>query len=197
MDDEKASFQQRRLKEEKNEQRSREIRKGKAWLSVQRMLKRSGKTCSLRVSDDRTNAGDTSFDIDTVRHLYLLQLAAGQIKSYTELSSWVEICEIQTRPPLLAPWITSHIIVPRLIRRKAHAFRQVLTTNVEDLPWQSETLVHEFSGGLYAALCHVHKTKAYVDEIIARFPLTRQEMLFDPYLDVGAYRSIGLSKAPS
>lgn len=197
MDDEKASSQQGRLKETRNEQRSREIRKGKAWLSVQRMLKRSGKTCSLRVADDRTNAGDTSFDIDTVRHLYLLQLAAGQIKSYPELSSWVEICEIQTRPPLLAPWITSHIIVPRLIRRKAHAFRQVLTTNVEDLPWQSETLVHEFSGGLYAALCHVHKTKAYVDEIIARFPLTRQEMLFDPYLDVGAYRSVRLSKAPS
>ena len=197
MDDEKASSQQGRLKETRNEQRSREIRKGKAWLSVQRMLKRSGKTCSLRVADDRTNAGDTSFDIDTVRHLYLLQLAAGQIKSYPELSSWVEICEIQTRPPLLAPWITSHIIVPRLIRRKAHAFRQVLTTNVEDLPWQSETLVHEFSGGLYAALCHVHKTKAYVDEIIAHFPLTRQEMLFDPYLDVGAYRSVRLSKAPS
>ena len=197
MDDEKASSQQGRLKETRNEQRSIEIRKGKAWLSVQRMLKRSGKTCSLRVADDRTNAGDTSFDIDTVRHLYLLQLAAGQIKSYPELSSWVEICEIQTRPPLLAPWITSHIIVPRLIRRKAHAFRQVLTTNVEDLPWQSETLVHEFSGGLYAALCHVHKTKAYVDEIIARFPLTRQEMLFDPYLDVGAYRSVRLSKAPS
>lgn len=197
MDEKKASSQQRRLKEEKNEQRSREIRKGKAWLSVQRMLKRSGKTCSLRVADDRTNAGDTSFDIDTVRHLYLLQLAAGQIKSYPEPSSWVEICEIQTRPPLLAPWITSHIIVPRLIRRKAHAFLQVLTTNVEDLPWQSETLVHEFSGGLYAALCHVNKTKAYVDEIIARFPLTRQEMLFDPYLDVGAYRSVRLSKAPS
>lgn len=197
MDDEKASSQQGRLKETRNEQRLREVRKGKAWLSVQRMLKRSGKTCSLRVADDRTNAGDTSFDIDTVRHLYLLQLAAGQIKSYPELSSWVEICEIQTRPSLLAPWITSHIIVPRLIRRKAHAFRQVLTTNVEELPWQSETLVHEFSGGLYAALCHVNKTKAYVDEIIARFPLTRQEMLFDPYLDVGAYRSVRLSKAPS
>lgn len=197
MDEKKASSQQRRLKEEKNEQRSREIRKGKAWLSVQRMLKRSGKTCIRRVADDRANAGDTSFDIDTVRHLYLLQLAAGQIKSYPELSSWVEICEIQTRPPLLAPWVTSHIIVPRLIRRKAHAFLQVLTTNVEDLPWQRETLAHEFSGGLYAALCHVNKTKAYVDEIIARFPLTRQEMLFDPYLDVGAYRSVRLSKAPS
>ncbi|TBL45885.1 hypothetical protein EYY99_05235 [Hafnia alvei] len=80
MDDEKASSQQGRLKETRNkkqetrnkkqetrnEQRSREIRKGKAWLSVQRMLKRSGKTCSVRVADDRTNAGDTSFDIDTV-----------------------------------------------------------------------------------------------------------------------------------
>lgn len=197
MDEEKASFRQRHLKEAKNEQRSREVRRGKAWLSVQRMLKRSGKTCIRNVADGRTNAGDTSFDIHTVHQLYSLQLAAGQINSYPEPSSRVEICEIQTRPPLLVPWITSHIIVPRLIRRKAHAFLQALTINIENPPSQRETSVHEFSGGLYAALCRVYKTKADVDKIIARFPLTRLEMLSDPYLNAGGYRYVGLSKAPS
>ncbi|EMY6538437.1 hypothetical protein ABCJ02_005237 [Salmonella enterica] len=197
MDEENVSSQKRFLKEAENEQRSREIRRGKAWLSVQRMLKRSGKTCTQRVTDDRANTGDTSFDIYTVHHLYLLQLAAGQIKSYPELSSWVEICEVQTRPSLLAPWLTSHIIVPRLIRRKAHAFLQALITNIDNLPSQRKALTHEFSGGLYAALCRVYKTKTYVDEIIASFPLTRQEMYFDPYLDAGVYLSAGLSKAPS
>lgn len=197
MDKEKVSARQQFLKETKNERRASEIRGSKAWLSTQRMLKRSGKVCAPVSPSGMENAEMSTFSIDTVRHLYLLQLAAGQIKNHPGFSSWVEICELQTRPPLLVSWPTSHIIVPRFIRRKAHAFLQDLTARADNHPSQRNELVGEFPGSLYAVLRHAYKTKEHADEIIAKFPLTRQEMRRDLDLDAGAYRSVGSSRAPS
>ncbi|WP_411753603.1 hypothetical protein [Serratia sp. (in: enterobacteria)] len=194
MEKENESQRQQDLQEDKTEAKVRSVKGSRAWLNTQEMLRRRGKlnsciSASPDEADNEKNIEVPTLDFDTVRHLYCLQLAVGQIKSVDGFSSWVEICELQRPFPLMVSLPTSHIIVPKLIRRKAHAFLQTITTR-SDIPVCK-------TQSLYSTLTQSYKTKKRADEMIARFPLTRNEMERDPNLDTMVYRSIGLGRAPS
>lgn len=169
------------------EQHSDALRSGKAWLATQRMLKRTGR---VFISDktDLTAPGSV-FDFNDVRDLYLLQLAANWIKNASGFSSWVEISPVQRLSAQQSSLGTQYMIIPRSVRRKVDAFRQINAAK--------HISVQEFKGSLYAALCRACGSKTAANEKLLEMPLTMEEIrkITDP--DIKVYGMTGEKIAPS
>lgn len=179
------------LKTIQYEQISLAIRSGKIWLATQRMLKRTGKTFSLESSDKGSDR--MTFSFNEIRHLYLLQLAAAQIKSVKGYSSWVEISLLQERVPRLMSWATPHMIIPSSVRRKVDAYRQIKTSSKKQQP----ASVKEFSGSLYSALHKALKSKSAADKLIYQLPLTPEDAREITEPDIKVYGCVGKTIAPA
>lgn len=171
----------------REEQLSAAIRTSKAWLATQRMLKRTGRTLTTGKNIDTEKK--MTFDLDEILNLYLLQLTAGEIKKNSGYSSWIEISQLHGRTPNLPVWFPSNMLVPRTIRRKVDAFRQVAQPSKKSIP--------EFSGGLYSEICRAVGSKSAGDKLIATFPLTDKDISKVINPDIKVYRSIEKTVAPS
>ncbi|SEO99207.1 hypothetical protein [Enterobacter sp. NFIX58] len=169
------------------EQHSDALRSGKVWLATQRMLKRTGR---VFVSDktDPTAPGSV-FDFNDVRDLYLLQLAASWIKNAAGFSSWVEISPVHKRSTLQSSLGAQYMIIPRSVRRKVDAYRQI--NAAKHMP------VQEFKGSLYAALSRAFGSKTAANEKLRHLPSTPEEIrrITDP--DIKVYGMTGEKIAPS
>lgn len=168
------------------EQHSDALKSGKAWLATQRMLKRTGRIFAPDKTGQRSP--ESVFDFYDIRDLYLLQLAASWIKNTAGFSSWVEISPVQRRSPLQFSLGDQYMIIPRSVRRKVDAFRQMNTTK--------KTLLQEFRGSLYSVLCRALFSKAAADEKLLTLPVTQNEIRKITEPDIKVYGYIGKMIAP-
>ncbi|EBT1279321.1 hypothetical protein CIT83_26135 [Salmonella enterica] len=175
------------LNNSRAEQHSDALRSGKAWLATQRMLKRTGR---ILVSDKAgPKAPGSVFNFYDIRDLYLLQLAASWIKNAAGISSWVEVSSVQRAGSHQLSLEAQYMIIPRSIRRKVDAFRQINTT--KKIP------VQEFKGSLYFALCQISGSKEAANERLLKLPVTQEEIrkITDP--DIKLYGYIRSMIAPT
>ncbi|EAR6894022.1 hypothetical protein CSN29_26285 [Salmonella enterica subsp. diarizonae] len=174
------------LNNSRAEQHSDALRSGKAWLATQRMLKRTGR---ILVSDKAgPKAPGSVFNFYDIRDLYLLQLAANWIKNAAGISSWVEVSSVQRAGSHQLSLEAQYMIIPRSIRRKVDAFRQINTT--KKIP------VQEFKGSLYFALCQISGSKAAANEKLLTLPVTQEEIRKITEPDIKIYGYIGKTIAP-
>lgn len=177
------------------EQHSYALRSGKVWLATQRMLKRTGRIFVLDKAGSATP--ESVFDFDDIRDLYLLQLAASWIKNAAGFSSWVEISPVQRLSVHPLSLGAQYMIIPRSVRRKVDAFRQMESNDARQIKAAKRMPVQEFKGSLYAALCRASGSKAAANEKLLQLPLTQEEIrkITDP--DVKVYGAISDKIAPS
>lgn len=170
------------------ERRSAEIRKSAAWLSMQRILKRTGSRFVVRGAEGKLANG--VFDFEVVRHLYLLQLASREIKTAAGSSKSAVIGDFQTEIFATTRLPTSHVIVPDMIRRKVYAFQQ--SNHFYDIASEND---QEFSGGLYGVMKCALGSRISADEMISQLPITRDDIKLVIMPNIVSYGVIGKSKA--
>lgn len=169
--------------------RSAEIRKSAAWISMQRMLKRTGSRFVVRGA--RGKLANGVFDFEVVRHLYLLQLASGEINTAIGFPQWAVVGDFYTDIPTTVRLPTSHVIVPDMIRRKVYAFQQA-----KNLKGNEVIKRPEFSGGLYNVMKNALGSKIISDEMISTLPITREDIRDITASNMISYGLIAKSKSP-
>ena len=149
-----------------------ETRYSKAWINTQRTLKRSGMSCARIGTNDR-------FDFIDVRYLYMLHSAAELINTKTKFPDKVELTKIETCDRRI---LSSYMLIPGRIRRKAESFRQLEKIKPH--------ISHEFKGSLYTVLCQEYKSKDYVDDMIVKLPISKLERATAAEFNIDSYRNI-------
>ena len=125
------------------EPKAKLVKGSKAWLNTQQMLKRRTRTCVPNLFSGKERTDESMFNFDDVSHLYQLNMSVPMIKKTFKFQLGLEICEVHNGK---APWPFNFMIVPKTIRRKADAFKQI---NHEH---QSTTVGVGVSSGLTTSL---------------------------------------------
>lgn len=200
----RVNARQRFLEKIHTEDRAAKIRRSKAWLCTQQILKRSGRSCVRQFSLTMTIEDENHFDFMMVRHLYMLQLASAATKYAPNFPRWTEVGTLRRQALSQPQWFSLHIIVPRSIRRKADAFYQITGKGaVTEKPLHASNntpksdAITGFKGSLYAALCRAYGERESVDRIISDFPVSSLEMKIAREFDVTAYHDIHHGNSPT
>ncbi|EII7450283.1 hypothetical protein LHS21_004565 [Salmonella enterica subsp. enterica serovar Newport] len=135
---------------------ARKIKKSRAWLNVQEMLKRSGRRCiSGKPSKEEKEVPATDiFNFEDVCHLYKLYRTVECIKAGLPSGAAIEleICELKRGR---SHWAYNFVIAPKHLRRKADAYRQMKGTD--------RHAPRGFKGSLYRALLDLFGDRKKLD----------------------------------
>lgn len=105
------------------------IIKSRPWLSMQQMIKRSGRSCVRKLFAEDEKYDENSFNFDDVNHLYKLYKASDAIRRSSDIVIKTEIYPAR----IGRTWPYNHIIVPDFIRKKVNAFRTGNNDNLNSI----------------------------------------------------------------
>lgn len=142
--------------------RARAVKSSRAWLNVQQMLKRSGRICEAEPSSDAEKTDIPTFNFEDVSHLYQLHTAVERIKAAYGNTLELEICALGRSHSL---WPYNLVISPKVLRRKADAFRQRDRQATEGEPLRPGSC--GFKGSLYRVLCDFFGDRQKLDIALA------------------------------
>lgn len=142
--------------------RARAVKSSKAWLNVQQMLKRSGRICEAGPSSDAEKKDISTFNFEHVSHLYQLYTAVERIKAAYGNAFEMEICELERSHSL---WPYNLVISPKVLRRKADAFKQRDRQATVSEP--ARPVPYGFKGSLYKVLCDFFGDRQKLDIALA------------------------------
>lgn len=157
--------------------RVKALKGSKAWLHVQQVLRRSGRTCAPMnnvlnpIVLSHTDSGSLFF-VHQVKYLCGL---------YALMQALKEMAGISTEMQLFIPkykFPAGAMIVPETIRRKAEGFRQYRLANMSE----RECVLNEnpptgFQGSLYQALLHSCGSKENLDKCLATLVDNKKQLI--------------------